>query len=108
MGNNSSYEAILADYSAHIAAAAPGLVAEYNAEYSVYPTISSEAGLCNEKISKLAAIETEGSGKMADYYLAAGDSYNTYESRSKKLYDVYQSNAQKITDAYMASCRNLW
>lgn len=105
---DSSYESILADYSARMAAAAPGLVAEYNAEYSAYPTIDGRAELSHAKIEKLAAIESEGTEKMAEHHFAAGDSYSTYQSWALKLYNVYEQYAQQITDAYMASCSNVW
>lgn len=105
---DSSYESILADYSARMAAAAPGLVAEYNAEYSAYPTIDGRAELSNAKIEKLAAIESEGTEKMAEHHFAVGDSYSTYQSWAMKLYNVYEQYAQQITDAYMASCSDLW
>lgn len=105
---DSSYESILADYFARMAAAAPGLVAEYNAEYSAYPTIDGRAELSNAKIEKLAAIENEGTEKMAEHHFAVGDSYSTYQSWALKLYNVYKQYAQQITDAYMASCSNLW
>ena len=105
---DSSYESILANYSARMAAAAPGLVAEYNAEYSAYPTIDGRAELSNAKIEKLAAIENEGTEKMAEHHFAVGDSYSTYHSWAMKLYNVYEQYAQQITDAYMASCSDLW
>ena len=105
---DSSYESILADYSARMAAAAPGLVAEYNAEYSAYSTIGGRAELSNAKIEKLAAIENEGTEKMAEHHYAVGDSYSTYQSWALKLYNVYEQYAQQITDAYMASCSDLW
>ena len=105
---DSSYESILADYFARMAAAAPGLVAEYNAEYSAYPTITGRAELSNAKIEKLAAIENEGTEKMAEHHFAVGDSYGTYQSWAMKLYNVYEQYAQQITDAYMASCSDLW
>ena len=104
----SGYESILADYSARMAAAAPGLVAEYNAEYSAYSTIDDRAALSYAKIEKLAAIENEGTEKMAKHHFAVGDSYSTYQSWALKLYNVYEQYAQQITDAYMASCSNLW
>ena len=105
---DSSYELILADYSARIAAATPGLVDEYNAEYSAYSTIGDRAALSNAKIEKLAAIENEGTEKMAEHHFAADDSYSTYQSWALKLNNVYEQYAQQITDAYTASCSNLW
>lgn len=101
----SGYESILADCSARMTAAAQGLVAEYNAEYS---TIGGRAELSNAKIEKLAAIENEGTEKTAEHHFAANDSYSTYQSWALKLYDVYEQYAQQITDAYMASCSDLW
>ena len=101
----SGYESILADCSARMTAAAQGLVAEYNAEYS---TIGGRAKLSNAKIEKLAAIENEGTEKTAEHHFAANDSYSTYQSWALKLYDVYGQYAQQITDAYMASCSDLW
>ena len=73
----SGYESILADCSARMTAAAQGLVAEYNAEYSA---IGGRAELSNAKIEKLAVIENEGTEKMAEHHYAVGDSYSTYQS----------------------------
>jgi hypothetical protein len=73
----SGYESILADCPARMTAAAQGLVAEYNAEYS---TIGGRAELSNAKIEKLMAIENEGTEKMAEHRYAVGDSCSTYQS----------------------------
>jgi glucan-binding YG repeat protein len=106
-GIDASYESILSDYSARIAAATPGLVAEYNAEYSAYSTIDGRAKLCNEKVGKLAKICNDGVGEMAKHHLAVGDSYSTYEEWAGKLQHVYMKYGQQIQDAYTDSCYDL-
>lgn len=101
---NSSYQAILDDYSAKLIAAAPILVNEYNSEYpNVTNGVEGLAELSNQKVSSLAEIVNQGTGEMADFMWSTGSEYNEYESWAGKLYDVYSTEAGKITDAYFDS-----
>ena len=77
-GSDSSHESILADYSTGIATATPGLIAEYNAEYSVYSAIEGRVKLCDGEVGKLAKIYNDDIGEMAKHHSVVGDSHSTY------------------------------
>lgn len=101
----SSYQAILDEYSAIIRETTPALVEEYNAEAEGNTEgIEGLAKLSNEKVSELAEISNEGIREMAKvYYKKGSGGYSEYEEWAGKLMDVYLEEAEKITDAYMDS-----
>lgn len=103
--NGSSYQTILDYYSMKIKLATPYLVSEYNEEAKRNTDgLMGLAELCSNKTMKLAEIETEGVGKMAELYFNSGSgSYNEYEEWAEKLYDVYSDEGEKIWNAYMVS-----
>ena len=50
----------------------------------------------------MAEIETDGTQKMADFYLNHGlGSYQEYLDWTMKLYDVYMAKAQELYNQYM-------
>jgi hypothetical protein len=102
---DSAYQAILDEYSKKIRVATPKLINEYRAEAAKNSDgLMGLAQISMTKVSKLAAISTEGVSEMAKIMLSSGTwKYEAYEAWSKKLMDVYTEEAQKITDAYMAS-----
>ncbi len=102
-----SYEAIFDDYTVRLQDATPGLIGEYKAEATNNTEgLQGLATICNTKISKLAAISTEGISEMAEYYYSQGNgSYDEYSEWTGKLQDVYTEEAGKIQDAYMESAK---
>ena len=53
-------------------------------------------------MNEMAEIETDGTQKMADFYLNHGlGSYQEYLDWTMKLYDVYMAKAQELYNQYM-------
>jgi len=100
--NKETYQSILDTYSAKIKEDAPKLVEEFKSEAA--KNTRGREGLdtiSKDKVSKLAAIPTEGIIKMAKISSKTGSGeYSDYEEWAKKLMDVYVSEAGKITIAY--------
>ena len=103
---NSSYQAILDEYTRKMENAVDGLVREYRSEASGISDIEKLAEICNDKNGDLAEICNEGVGEMADLMYSKGDSYDTYESWAGKLMDNYNDIAKEIMDAYLDSAMN--
>ena len=103
--SETTYEDIYNEYAQKLQDATPGLIDEYNQEAAANTDgMTGLATICDKKISKLAAISTEGTEKMAQLmYTSGSGSYQDYEDWAMKLSDVYTTEAQKITDAYMDS-----
>jgi len=103
--SETTYEDIYNEYAQKLQDATPGLIDEYNQEAAANTDgVTGLATICDKKISKLAAISTEGTEKMAQLmYTSGSGSYQDYEDWATKLSDVYMTEAQKITDAYMDS-----
>lgn len=103
--SETTYEDIYNEYAQKLQDATPGLIDEYNQEAAANTEgVTGLATICDKKISKLAAISTEGTEKMAQLmYTSGSGSYQDYEDWAMKLSDVYMTEAQKITDAYMNS-----
>mgnify|MGYP003589600142 FL=1 len=103
--SETTYEDIYNEYAQKLQDATPGLIDEYNQEAAANTEgVTGLATICDKKISKLAAISTEGTEKMAQLmYTSGSGSYQDYEDWAMKLSDVYTTEAQKITDAYMDS-----
>lgn len=102
--DSSSYQSILNEYTEKIKAAIPTLIAEYKAEAANNTNgLTGLVEIAKSKISKLAEIEAEGIGKLADLYSNTDSGkYSEYEEWAKKLFEVYSAEAQKILDA----CKN--
>lgn len=102
-----SYQEILDAYTVKLQEATPGLIEEYNAEAAENTGgLEGLATICNEKVSALAEISTEGIQEMANIYLHVGDGTdNEYQEWSGKLQDVYLTEAAKIQEAYMESAK---
>lgn len=100
-----SYEDILNDYSQKLRDATPTLIEEYKKEAANNQNgLSGLAKLCNDKVSELAKISTEGIQKMAKLMYKSGNgSYSEYSDWAEKLQDVYTEEAGKIQQAYMDS-----
>lgn len=100
-----TYQSILDDYTAKLQDATPGLIDEYDAEAaSNSDGLTGLATIANAKVSKLAAISTEGTEKMAKLmYKSGSGSYDEYSEWATKLQDVYTEEAQKIYDHYTDS-----
>lgn len=102
--DEATYESILADYTAKLQDATPGLVDEFNSEAAEKAgDINALAELSNSKTEELAKISNEGVEKMAQLKLANGDDDQTYNDWAQKLMDVYEEQATQITDAYTAA-----
>lgn len=101
----SKYQAILNEYSTKLKNKTPSLITEYKNEASKNTGgLNGLATICNNKVSILAGISTEGIGKMADIYYKYGNGkYSEYENWARKLQDVYMEEANKIQDVYMDS-----
>lgn len=99
------YQSILNEYTTKLKSKTPSLITEYKNEASKNTSgLSGLANICNNKVSVLAGISTEGIGKMADIYYKYGNGkYSEYESWADKLQDVYMEEAGKIQDVYMDS-----
>lgn len=102
--DEATYESILADYTAKLQDATPGLVDEFNSEAAEKAgDINALAELSNSKTEELAKISNEGVEKMAQLKLANGDDDQTYNDWAQKLMDVYEEQATQITDAYTSA-----
>ena len=101
----SKYQAIINEYSTKLKNKTPSLITEYKNEAAKNTGgLNGLATICNNKVSILAEISTEGIGKMADIYYEYGNGkYSEYESWAGKLQDVYMEEAGKIQDVYMDS-----
>lgn len=101
----SKYQSVLNEYSTKLKNKTPSLIAEYKNEASKNTNgLNGLATICNNKVSILAGISTEGIGKMANIYHEYGSGkYSEYESWAGKLQDVYMKEAGKIQDVYMNS-----
>lgn len=100
--SDDTYESVYNEYAAKLQEATPQLVDEYNAECGGLD-LQGKADLVSEKITQLAAIETEGTEKMAVVMMYSGGGYEDYETWAMKLYGVYEEQAMLLMDAYMAS-----
>jgi hypothetical protein len=102
---DSAYQAILDEYSKKLRAATPRLINEYKAEAARNTGgLMGLAGISMSKVSKLAAISTEGVSEMAKIMMSTGTgNYDVYEKWAGKLMEVYEKEAEKITDVYMSS-----
>ena len=105
VNSSSGYEDIYNEYAQKIRAATPGLINEYNSEAAQNTGgLNGLAAINNAKISKLAAIATEGTEKMADYCLNHGSGKTSeYSQWADKLYRVYSEESDKIMNAYINS-----
>ncbi len=103
--SSTSYQSILDTYSKKLRQATPKLLEEYKNEAAANTEgLTGLATICNNKITELAKINTDGTQEMASYmYKHGSGSYDEYQEWALKLYDVYEEEAQKITDAYMDS-----
>ena len=102
--DEATYESILADYTAKLQDATPGLVDEFNSEAAEKAgDINALAELSNSKTEELAKISNEGVEKMAELKLENGDDDQTYNDWAQKLMDVYEEQATQITDAYTSA-----
>ena len=102
---SNKYQTILNEYSQKLKSRTPSLITEYKNEASKNTNgLNGLATICNNKVSILAEISTEGIGKMADIYYKYGNGkYSEYEEWAGKLQDVYMSEAEKIQDVYLES-----
>lgn len=100
-----SYESVLAEYTAKLQAATPGLIEEYKAEAANNTAgLEGLAEIANNKVSELAEIANDGVSEMAKLmYTVGSGKYEEYEKWATKLYDVYEVEAAKIYDVYTNS-----
>lgn len=102
--DDSTYEAVLEDYSKKLKDQAVVLAEEYNNEAAEFDgNLEDLAELVNSKVEKLANTSTEGMEKMALIMTKNGDEYEIYEEWALKLSDVYTEEAQKIMENYLNS-----
>lgn len=100
--SDASYEDIYNTYKKKIEKKTPQLVKEYKEKSAGYGTdINKCAELSTKLIEQLAAIETEGTEKMAELYTQIGGEYSDYQDWATELYNVYQDCSTEITNAYM-------
>ena len=101
-----SYEMIYEEYSALIRNSAPRIAASYAEEVQGKSyDIDTLARICNDKVSELAQITNEGTGKMASYMWQEGGDYQVYNEWANKLNSVYIEEARQISDVYMDAAR---
>lgn len=100
-----SYESVLAEYTAKLQAATPGLIEEYKTEAANNTAgLEGLAEIANNKVSELAEIANDGVSEMAKLmYTVGSGKYEEYEKWATKLYDVYEVEAAKIYDVYTNS-----
>lgn len=98
-----TYQGIYDEYAAKMREEAPKLADEYRAESASMTDLQQKANLSNEKVAKLAVVNTQGAERMAALMREKHDPYATYEEWALKLSDVYQEESLKITSAYMGN-----